>query len=102
MEIVVVGPDNKIELSPVIIGRNLGTQVEVLKGLTSSDRIVNSPPDSLANADTVRVAGVQWKQRKFGARRRRNGSRIRTEGALTKSGANLDCQLAVTREKPDD
>jgi RND family efflux transporter MFP subunit len=63
MEVAVVGPDNKIklrpkiELRPVIIGRNLGTQVEVLKGLTSSDRIVNSPPDSLANGDTVRVAG---------------------------------------------
>ena len=57
LEVAVVGPDNKIELRPVIIGRNLGTQVEVLKGLTSSDRIVNSPPDSLANGDTVRVAG---------------------------------------------
>lgn len=35
----------------------LGTQVEVLKGLASLDRIVNSPPDSLANGDTVRAAG---------------------------------------------
>ena len=57
LEVAVVGPDNKIELRPVIIGRNLGTQVEVVKGLASLDRIVNSPPDSLANGDTVRVAG---------------------------------------------
>ncbi len=83
-----VGPDNKIELRPVIIGRNLGTQVEVLKGLASLDRIVNSPPDSLANGDTVRAAGeFSGSNEKFGARAgRRNGSRIRTEGALTKSG----------------
>jgi RND family efflux transporter MFP subunit len=57
LEVAVVGPENKIELRPAIIGRNLGTQVEVLKGLTSSDRIVNSPPDSLSNGDTVRIAG---------------------------------------------
>ena len=36
--------------------RNLGTKVEVLRGLTLADRIVNIPPDSLANGDLVRVA----------------------------------------------
>jgi multidrug efflux pump subunit AcrA (membrane-fusion protein) len=57
MEVATVGPDNKIELKPVTIGRNLGTEVEVLTGLTLSDRLVNSPPDSLATGDTVRIAG---------------------------------------------
>jgi hypothetical protein len=33
--------------------------VEVVKGLTLSDRAVNSPPDSLADGDTVRIAGQQ-------------------------------------------
>jgi hypothetical protein len=40
----------------VTLGRNLGTEVEVLKGLTVSDRVVNSPPDSLAAGDLVRLA----------------------------------------------
>ena len=59
MEVAIVGADNKIELKPVTLGRNLGTEVEVINGLIQSDKIVNSPPDSLANGDIVRVAGQQ-------------------------------------------
>ena len=36
--------------------RNLGTEVEVVKGLSPSDRVVNSPPDSLAAGDLVHIA----------------------------------------------
>jgi RND family efflux transporter MFP subunit len=57
LEVALIGPDHKITLRPITVGRNLGTQVEVLKGLTPADRIVNSPPDSLAAGDLVRVAG---------------------------------------------
>ena len=31
----------------------------MLKGLTLTDRVVNSPPDSLSAGDTVRIAGQQ-------------------------------------------
>ena len=41
----------------VKLGRNLGTEVEVIKG--SDPDVVNSPPDSLAAGDMVRVAGKQ-------------------------------------------
>jgi RND family efflux transporter MFP subunit len=57
MEVAIIGPDNKIEIRPITLGRNLGTEVEVLKGLTTADRVVNSPPDSLGAGDVVRVAG---------------------------------------------
>ena len=40
----------------VTLGRNLGTEVEVITGLTQADRVVNSPADSLASGDIVRVA----------------------------------------------
>jgi multidrug efflux pump subunit AcrA (membrane-fusion protein) len=56
LQVAVLGADNKAELKKVTLGRNLGTQVEVLAGLTLSDRVVNSPPDSLAAADVVRAA----------------------------------------------
>jgi RND family efflux transporter MFP subunit len=59
MEVAIVGPDNKIALKPITLGRNLGTEVEVVKGLSVADKIVNSPPDSLADGDIVRVAGKQ-------------------------------------------
>jgi membrane fusion protein, multidrug efflux system len=56
-EVAIIGPGDKIDLRPITLGRNLGTEIEVLKGLTVSDRLVNSPPDSLATGDTVRIAG---------------------------------------------
>jgi RND family efflux transporter MFP subunit len=59
LEVATVGADDKIKLKPVTLGRNLGTDVEVVKGLTLSDRVVNSPPDSLAAGDTVHIAGKQ-------------------------------------------
>jgi RND family efflux transporter MFP subunit len=59
MEVAIVGPDNKIVLKPITLGRNLGIEVEVVNGLTVADRIVNSPPDSLSDGDLVRVAGKQ-------------------------------------------
>jgi RND family efflux transporter MFP subunit len=59
MEVATIGPDGKIEIRPITLGRNLGTEVEVVKGLTTADRVVNSPPDSLSAGDTVRIAGQQ-------------------------------------------
>ncbi len=58
MEVAAIDASNMIELRPIKIGRNLGTEVEVLEGLTLADRLVNSPPDSLATGDKVRVAGA--------------------------------------------
>ena len=58
MEVATIGPDDTIALKPIKLGRNLGTEVEVVQGLKLSDRLVNSPPDSLATGDKVRVAGA--------------------------------------------
>jgi RND family efflux transporter MFP subunit len=57
LEVAVVGPDDKIALKHVTLGRNLDSDVEVLQGLSASDRVVDSPPDSLGNDDIVRAAG---------------------------------------------
>jgi RND family efflux transporter MFP subunit len=58
LQVATIGPGNKVELKPVTLGRNLGTEVEVLHGLSQTDRIVNSPPDSLADGDVVQVAAT--------------------------------------------
>jgi RND family efflux transporter MFP subunit len=55
-QLALVGPGDKIELKSVKLGRNLGTEFEVLSGLTLSDTVVNSPPDSLSEGEQVRVA----------------------------------------------
>jgi RND family efflux transporter MFP subunit len=54
-QVAVISADNHVELRSVTVGRNLGTEVEVLKGLSPSDRVVNSPPDSLSTGDLVSV-----------------------------------------------
>ncbi len=56
LQVATLGPGDKIELKSVTLARNLGTDVEVVSGLSASDRVVDSPPDSLASGDLVRVA----------------------------------------------
>jgi RND family efflux transporter MFP subunit len=55
LQVAILGPGDKVELKGVTLGRNLGTDVEVVKGLLASDRVVNSPPDSLSAGDVVHV-----------------------------------------------
>ena len=59
LQVATLGPGDKVELRSVKLGRNLGADVEVVSGLSASDRVINSPPDSLAAGDLVRVAGDQ-------------------------------------------
>lgn len=55
-QVAVVGPDNKVELRPINIGRDYGTTLEVLGGVEPTDRIVVNPPDSLEQGQQVNVA----------------------------------------------
>jgi RND family efflux transporter MFP subunit len=48
--------DSKVELVSVRIGRDYGTTVEILSGLTGSDSVVLSPPDSLVSGTPVKIA----------------------------------------------
>jgi len=51
----VVGSDGKVHLKPVVIGRDYGTDVEILGGLDPSEYIVLNPSDSLEDGATVHV-----------------------------------------------
>jgi RND family efflux transporter MFP subunit len=57
IQVAILGKDDRVELRPVKLGRNLGADVEVLSGLTVRDRVIESPPDSLSTGDLVRVIG---------------------------------------------
>jgi RND family efflux transporter MFP subunit len=57
-EVAVIGNDNKISLKKVEVGRDLGTEVEILSGLPSTDRVVKNPSDSIAAGDEVRIQGT--------------------------------------------
>jgi membrane fusion protein, multidrug efflux system len=51
----VVGAGGKIELKPIIIGRDYGREVEIVSGLNLSDPVVLNPPDSLEDGQPVSV-----------------------------------------------
>src|SRR6266849_1413538 len=52
---VVVGSDNKTHLKAVIIGKDYGTDVEILGGLDPSESIVVNPSDSLEDGEKVQA-----------------------------------------------
>jgi RND family efflux transporter MFP subunit len=58
---VVVDADHKIHLRPLTIGRDYGTSLEVLQGVTSADWIVLNPADSLDDGQQVNVKEVPQK-----------------------------------------
>ncbi|MGH6822641.1 MAG: efflux RND transporter periplasmic adaptor subunit, partial [Methylocella sp.] len=59
MEVAKVNEENKVELSKVQLGRNLGNYVEVASGVSLADRLIDNPEESIAPGDTVRIAGAQ-------------------------------------------
>ena len=53
--VAVVGPDHKIHLKTVLIGRDFGAKVEILGGLDPDDQIVVNPADSLEDDQEVNI-----------------------------------------------
>jgi multidrug efflux pump subunit AcrA (membrane-fusion protein) len=51
----VVGPDSRIRLRKLMIGRDFGSSVEVLQGIAAEDAVVINPPDSLEDSENVVV-----------------------------------------------
>ena len=52
----VVRKDNTVHLQPVVIGRDFGTEVEILSGLKGHEKLVNNPSDLLKDNDKVQIA----------------------------------------------
>ncbi len=55
VKVATVGPDNRIAMKTVEIGRDFGPEVAITSGLSPDDRIVASPSDSLEAGDEVRI-----------------------------------------------
>ena len=55
-QVAVVSPDGKIQLRHISIGRDYGTTLEILGGVSPSDQIIINPPDSLEDGQQVNVA----------------------------------------------
>jgi RND family efflux transporter MFP subunit len=48
--------NGRASLIPITLGRDFGTEVEVVSGLDESERVITNPPDSLVEGQEVRVA----------------------------------------------
>jgi RND family efflux transporter MFP subunit len=55
LQVATLGPDNRVTFKAVTVSRDLGDSVELSAGLTANDRIIDSPPDGIANGDAVRI-----------------------------------------------
>jgi len=53
---VAVVRGGKAELVPIIIGRDLGTSLEIASGLAGREQVVLNPPDSIVTGQVVNVA----------------------------------------------
>ena len=51
-----VKPDNHVELRDFKVGRDFGTTIEIVQGVTPADKIILNPADSLVTGDVVSVA----------------------------------------------
>jgi RND family efflux transporter MFP subunit len=49
----VVGPDQKLNLRPILVGEDSGTRVRILQGLKAGDRVVLNPPSTCKDGDLV-------------------------------------------------
>ena len=57
IQVAKIDGDSKVVLVPVDLGRNLGVDVEVKKGIAPDDKLVDNPQESIRNGDLVRVEG---------------------------------------------
>ena len=58
VSVATVAADNRVLLKPVSIERDLGTVVELASGVSTSDRVIENPPDGIGNGTTVRLGGA--------------------------------------------
>ncbi len=61
ISVATVDKENHVVLKPVTIARDYGKVIELASGVTSSDRVIESPPDGVANGDPVNIAKTEDK-----------------------------------------
>lgn len=59
LQVATVDDRNRIVLKSIQLAKELGAVVDVNLGLTAQDRVVDNPPDSIANGELVRIATGQ-------------------------------------------
>jgi RND family efflux transporter MFP subunit len=58
LRVAVVRADSRVAMVAVTLGRDFGTEAEILSGLNGDERVVASPPDSLTDGQMVRIVAA--------------------------------------------
>ena len=61
LRVVTVDAQNHAHLKVITVGRDWGTRIEVLTGLTAQDRVINNPPDAITENEAVHVVDIDGK-----------------------------------------
>ncbi|HZF17867.1 MAG TPA: efflux RND transporter periplasmic adaptor subunit [Steroidobacteraceae bacterium] len=61
LSVATVDAQGHVVLKPVTLGRDFGSDLEILSGITANDAVILNPPDSLTESTLVRVAEPETK-----------------------------------------
>ncbi len=61
LTVATAGADDRVTYRKVAISRDLGKTVEIQSGLQPGDRVIDTPPDGLADGDKVRISAARAK-----------------------------------------
>jgi multidrug efflux pump subunit AcrA (membrane-fusion protein) len=86
--LAVVGPDKKVQLRAITIGKDYGATLEILVGVSPQEQIIINPSDSLEDGQEVNVAAAptgahappRYQQGPKGTREQENGPETQTGG----------------------
>ncbi|HLX16516.1 MAG TPA: efflux RND transporter periplasmic adaptor subunit [Bradyrhizobium sp.] len=59
LRVATVGPGDRVLFKTVTIARDLGRDIELASGVSLEDRIIDAPPDGIADGDQVRVVSTK-------------------------------------------
>lgn len=58
LRVATVDADNRVRVKTVTIARDLGSTIEIGSGLAADDRVIQNPPDGVADGTEVRIAAA--------------------------------------------
>jgi RND family efflux transporter MFP subunit len=73
LRVATVGPDHRVLFKAVKIARDLGRNIELASGVSLEDRIINAPPDGIADGDQVRVVSTKGRPATVSAKQGEKG-----------------------------
>ncbi len=68
LQVATLDDQQRVKLKSIVQGRDFGTSIEVLSGLTPHETVVLNPPDSIADGVQVRIAVPDAAQLKSGGK----------------------------------